>query len=181
MLIRIGKVIDAFYDVGAWVITLISIALVIGGNTIGLSQIGKYIAIAAMIFGMLVIVLKGGRQEEGKSAQIGQGVYSLYGITGYIGDLVSYTRLMALGLAGGSLASAFNLIIGMIPGAAVFLFGPLIFIGGHLFNIALSLLGAYVHTCRLQYVEYFGKFYEGGGKEFTPFKVQNKFSNIKKN
>ena len=181
MLIRIGKVIDAFYDVGAWVITLISIALVIGGGTIGLPQIGKYIAIAAMIFGMLVIVLKGGRQEEGRSAQIGQGVYSLYGITGYIGDLVSYTRLMALGLAGGSLASAFNLIIGMIPGAAVFLFGPLIFIGGHLFNIALSLLGAYVHTCRLQYVEYFGKFYEGGGKEFTPFKLQNKFSNIKKN
>jgi V/A-type H+-transporting ATPase subunit I len=181
MLIRIGKYLDAFYDVGSWVITLISIGLVLGSSTIGLPEIGKKIAIVTMIFGMAVIVLKSGRAEKSKGAQLGQGLYALYGISGYIGDLVSYTRLMALGLAGGSLAGAFNLLAGMIPGAAFFLFGPLIFIFGHMLNIGLSFLGAYVHTCRLQYVEYFGKFYEGGGKAFTPFKLQNKFINIKKN
>ena len=181
MLIRIGKVWDAFYDVGAWIITLVSVALVIGANSIGLNGIGKKIVIGAMIFGMAVIVLKAGRAEKTKGAQLGQGVYALYGISGYIGDLVSYTRLMALGLSGGSLASAFNLIIGMLPGAAAILIGPLIFLFAHIFNIGLSLLGAYVHTCRLQYVEYFGKFYEGGGKVFTPFEIQNKFINLKKN
>jgi V/A-type H+-transporting ATPase subunit I len=87
---------------------------------------------------------------------------------------------MALGLAGGSIAGALNLIITMLPGAAAFLFGPLIFILGHIFNLGLSLLGAYVHTCRLQYVEYFGKFYEGGGKAFTPFKTNNKYVNLKR-
>ena len=69
-------------------------------------SIVKYIAIAAMIFGMIVIVLTGGRAEKTKGAQIGQGLYSLYGITSYIGDLVSYTRLMALGLSGGCIAGA---------------------------------------------------------------------------
>lgn len=180
MLIKAGKPKDAFYDVGAWVITLVSVALVLGGGAIGLPSIVKKIAIGTMIFGMVVIVLTGGRQEKTKGAQLGQGAYALYGITGYVGDLVSYTRLMALGLAGGSLAGAFNLIMGMIPGVAGLFFGPVIFIFGHIFNLALSLLGAYVHTCRLQYVEYFGKFYEGGGKAFTPFKSENKYVNLKR-
>ena len=180
MLLKAGKPKDAFYDVGAWVITLVSAAVVLGAGMLGLSPVAKNIAIGFMIFGMVIIVLTGGRAEKTKGAQLGQGAYSLYGITGYVGDLVSYTRLMALGLAGGSLAGAFNMIMGMIPGVAGILFGPVIFIFGHLFNLALGLLGAYVHTCRLQYVEYFGKFYEGGGKAFSPFKTQNKYINVKK-
>ena len=133
-----------------------------------------------MIFGMLVIVLTNGRQAGSVGARLGQGAYALYGITSYVGDLVSYTRLMALGLAGGSLAGAFNLIAGMIPGVAAIIFVPIILIFGHIFNLALSLLGAYVHTCRLQYVEYFGKFYEGGGRSFAPFKSETKYVNLKK-
>lgn len=180
MLIRIGKYKDAFYDVGIWVITLIAIGILLGAGTLGLSDVGKNIAMGVMIFGMLVIILTAGREMKGKGAQLGQGVYALYGITNYVGDLVSYTRLMALGLAGGSIASALNLIIEMVPGVAIFVAGPLIFILGHLFNLGLSLLGAYVHTCRLQYVEYFGKFYDGGGKAFTPFKTNNKYINLKR-
>ena len=180
VLIKAGKPKDAFYDVGAWVITLVSIALVLGSGMLGLPSIVKTIAIGTMIFGMVVIVLTGGREEKSVGARLGQGAYALYGITGYIGDLVSYTRLMALGLAGGSLAGAFNMISKMIPGVAAIVFVPLIIIVGHVFNLALSLLGAYVHTCRLQYVEYFGKFYEGGGREFTPFKTQNKFIKTKR-
>lgn len=180
VLIKAGKPKDAFYDVGAWVITLVGVALVLGAGVLGLSPVAKNIAIGAMIFGMVVIVLTGGRQEKSTGARLGQGAYSLYGITSYIGDLVSYTRLMALGLAGGSLAGAFNMIAGMIPGVAAIIAIPVILLIGHIFNLALGLLGAYVHTCRLQYVEYFGKFYEGGGRAFSPFKTQNKFINVKR-
>ena len=180
MLIKAGKPKDAFYDVGAWVITLVSIGLVLGGNMMGLPPIGKKIAMVAMIAGMVIIVLTGGREEKTRGAQLGQGAYALYGITGYIGDLVSYSRLMALGLSGGSLAGAFNLIAGMMSGFSAILFVPLIFIFGHIFNLALGLLGAYVHTCRLEYVEFFGKFYEGGGRAFTPFKSKNEYINLKR-
>ena len=183
MLIKAGKPLDAFYDVGSWVITLISLAVVLVGAFVGgVPSIVKTIAIVLMIFGMVVIVLTNGRGAGSKAAELGQGAYALYGITSYVGDLVSYTRLMALGLAGGSLAGAFNMIIGLFSSniVALILFGPLLFVFGHIFNLALSLLGAYVHTCRLQYVEYFGKFYEGGGRAFTPFKAEEKYINLKK-
>ena len=183
MLIKAGKPLDAFYDVGSWVITLISLAVVLAGAFVGgVPSIVKNIAIVLMIFGMVVIVLTNGRGAGSKAAELGQGAYALYGITSYVGDLVSYTRLMALGLAGGSLAGAFNMIIGLFSSniVALILFGPLLFVFGHIFNLALSLLGAYVHTCRLQYVEYFGKFYEGGGRAFTPFKAEEKYINLKK-
>lgn len=183
MLIKAGKPLDAFYDVGSWVITLISLAVVLVGAFVGgVPSIVKTIAIVLMIFGMVVIVLTNGRGAGSKAAELGQGAYALYGITSYVGDLVSYTRLMALGLAGGSLAGAFNMIIGLFSSniVALILFGPLLFVFGHIFNLALSLLGAYVHTCRLQYVEYFGKFYEGGGRAFSPFKAEEKYINLKK-
>ncbi len=181
MYIRDGKIMDAVYDVGAWVLSLISLALVIMGGSIGLPSIGKKVAIVTMIIGMVTIVLTGGRDEKTTGARLGFGAYSLYGITSYIGDLVSYTRLMAIGLSGGSLAAAMNLMMGMLPsGVIAIIFAPVIFIFGHIFNLGLSLLGAYVHTCRLQYVEYFGKFYEGGGKAFKPFETQNKYINVKK-
>ena len=183
MLIKAGKPLDAFYDVGSWVITLISLGVVLVGAFVGgVPSIVKTIAIVLMIFGMVVIVLTNGRGAGSKAAELGQGAYALYGITSYVGDLVSYTRLMALGLAGGSLAGAFNMIIGLFSSniVALILFGPLLFVFGHIFNLALSLLGAYVHTCRLQYVEYFGKFYEGGGRAFSPFKAEEKYINLKK-
>lgn len=180
-LIKLGKPLDAFYDVGSWVITLVSIGLIVLAPMLGLPAIVGTIAKIAMVFGMIVIVLTGGRAEKSKGAQLGQGLYALYGITGYVGDLVSYTRLMALGLAGGSIAGALNLLIGSLPGVAVIIVGPVFFILAHIFNLLLSLLGAYVHTARLQYVEYFSKFYDGGGKPFEPFTASEKYINLKRN
>lgn len=179
-LIKSGKPKDAFYDVGSWLITLISIGVLAGCIMLEWPSVIKYIAIAAMVFGMIVIVLTGGRAEKTKGAQIGQGLYSLYGITSYIGDLVSYTRLMALGLSGGCIAGALNLLMKSLSGPAIILL-PVLFVGAHVFNLLLGLLGAYVHTARLQYVEYFSKFYEGGGKAFTPFKASEKYMNLKEN
>ena len=87
---------------------------------------------------------------------------------------------MALGLSGGFIASAINMIAGMIAGNwAGMIFVPVILVFGHLFNMFLSFLGAYVHTSRLMYVEYFGKFYEGGGRPFKDFRTETKKINLK--
>lgn len=179
ILIRNGRPFDAFCDVGSWIITLVSIGAFGFGAFAG-NGVVKTVGMWCMIIGMILIVVTQGRHMKSVGGKLGEGLYSLYGITGYIGDLVSYTRLMALGLAGGSIAGALNLIIGMFPGVAFFIFGPVVFILGQLFNLGLSLLGAYVHTCRLEYVEYFSKFYEGGGKPFKPFKTLDKYIDIKK-
>ena len=181
VLIRSNRKLDAFFDVGSWMITLASVGLLVGTSMLGLPQYFEYVAVGGFAVGSLLIVLTGGRAEKTKGAKIGQGLYALYGITGYVGDLVSYTRLMALGLAGGSIAGALNLLIGELPGVAAIIFGPIIFVLAHVFNLLLSLLGAYVHTARLQYVEYFAKFYDGGGKPFRPFKASEEYMNIKKN
>jgi len=98
-----------------------------------------------------------------------------------LGDLVSYTRLMAIGLSGGSIAGAINTIMRMIPGPiGVFILGPLIFVIFQTVNLLLSLLSGYVHSLRLTYVEYFSKFYDGGGRAFKPFETKNKYINLKR-
>jgi V/A-type H+/Na+-transporting ATPase subunit I len=171
ILIRDGHPIDALYDAGSWIITLASIGLFVAFH----SSIAKY----TMILGMAMIVLTNGRQAKSFGAKLGGGLYALYGISSYVGDLVSYTRLMALGIAGGSIAGAMNLIMGYFPGISLFIVGPVFFIIVQIFNLLLGLLGAYVHTCRLQYVEYFSKFYSGGGRPFAPFTMSNKYIKIK--
>ena len=181
VLIRLGKVKDAIYDSFSWIITLVSIGALAGAIILKWASIYKTMAIIGMIIGMGMILLTAGRESKSIGAQLGQGAYALYGITGYVGDLVSYTRLMALGLAGGSIAGAMNLLINTLPGVGAILFGPLLFVFAHIFNLGLSLLSAYVHTARLQYVEYFGKFYDGGGKAFKPFEVKTKYIEIKEN
>jgi len=95
--------------------------------------------------------------------------------------LVSYTRLAALGLATGFIAYAFNIMVSMVSTSwATIIFGVAIFVVGHVFNLFINALGAYVHTCRLQYLEYFGKFYEGGGTSFEPLKYNSKYFKISK-
>src|SRR5690606_12359149 len=105
---------------------------------------------------------------------VGLGAYNLYGISGYVGDIVSYTRLMALGVASANIGMAFNMIIGFLPVYARFTVGVVIIIALHSLNIALTFLSAYVHSSRLQYVEFFGKFFEGGGRPLTPLKTLEK-------
>ncbi len=181
MHIKKGKPWEALYDAGFWYMALggaIVLALVyVDAVSSSLLNPAKWI----MIIGMVGIVLTGGRDSDSIIGKLGGGVYSLYGITGYIGDFVSYSRLMALGLSGGYIAYAINLMVGMLMGLNVIgaAGGIVLFIGGHLFNLFLSALSGYVHTIRLTFVEFFGKFYEGGGKPFKKFISKTKYINLK--
>ncbi|CCC58069.1 V-type ATP synthase subunit I [Caloramator australicus] len=171
MLIKNGKVLDAFFDVGAWYLLLSGLIwMFLGGGTIA-----KVLA----ILGALIILLTHGRENKTIVGKFFGGFYSLYGVTGYLGDALSYSRLLALGLASGLIGWSFNLLISLLgKGVVVYIFGPLIFIAGHTFNFLIGILGTYVHTSRLQYLEFFGKFYEGGGKAFEPLKIKTKFIKV---
>lgn len=176
MLIKNGKALDALFDVGLWYMLLIGLVLFGVGSMITptLSLVGKWMA----LIGAVGIVVTGGRNKKG-FGKITGGFGSLYGITNYLSDVLSYSRLLALGLATGVVAKVVNIlgslagsgVVGIIVFIAVFLFGTV-------FNLAINALGAYVHSCRLQYVEFFGKFYTGGGKPFEPFVGKTKFVKI---
>lgn len=186
MQIRDKDYFGAFADVGLWYITLTGAIIWALSAFVDLASLGVPAVIIAIakygtIAGMVGIVLTNGRQESSIGGKLGQGFYALYGITSYVGDLVSYTRLAALGLATGFIAYAFNIMVSMVSTSwATIIFGVAIFVVGHVFNLFINALGAYVHTCRLQYLEYFGKFYEGGGTSFEPLKYNSKYFKISK-
>ena len=108
------------------------------------------------------------------------GLGALYGITSWVSDLLSYMRLFGMGLATGVIGMVFNQLIGMVWDAGVIgkVLGAVLFVGCHGFNLAINALGAYVHSCRLQYIEFFGKFYEEGGKPFEPLDTKAKYVSI---
>ncbi|MDL2237519.1 V-type ATP synthase subunit I [Christensenellaceae bacterium OttesenSCG-928-K19] len=141
-------------------------------NTIGLyGLIAGLVALVALktIAGVAI-------RKKNIIAALGGGILSIYDITGFIGDILSYSRLLALGLATGVIANVVNMmgtLLGNTPVGIIFF--VVVFILGHIVNFALNALGAYVHTMRLQYVEYYAKFYEGGGEPFRPFKMDTKY------
>ena len=189
MCIRDGRYMDLFCDVILWCFLLIGLILIllptdlfasISQMTIVFPAALNTLAKAMAIVGAVGIVLMSGRGNKNPVLRIALGAYDLYNITGWLSDVLSYSRLLALGLATGVIASVVNqmgsMLGGGILGAIVFI---VVFVVGHVFNLAINLLGAYVHTCRLQYVEFFGKFYEGGGRAFVPFKQNTKYVEIK--
>ena len=111
-----------------------------------------------------------------------KGIYAVYGISGYLSDILSYSRLLALGLATGVISSVANMIGTMfgngVTGVIIFV---LVFLIINAINIGINTLGAYVHTNRLQYVEFFGRFYEGGGRPFEPYSIKTKYIKFKEN
>lgn len=169
MLIKDGKVVDALFDIGGWYLFLIGIVLLLSGTA---GAAGKYITIA----GAVVLVLTQGRSQKGIIKKLLMGVLSLYNVTSYLSDVLSYSRLLALGLATGVIATVVN-TVGVLFGfnAITIVFFIIVFIIGHIFNILINVLGAYVHASRLQYVEFFSKFYNGGGRPFKPFKINTKY------
>lgn len=182
-----GEKGDAICDSGFWILTFAGLAVFLFPmvapmmapveiiNSELIANIGKYIAIA----GVAGLILTGGRKAKGIGKVIG-GIGKIYGVTGYFSDLLSYSRLMALGLVTGIIGSVANMI-GTLFGTGVvklLIFIP-VFLFFHAINLGISALGAYVHVNRLQYVEFFAKFYEGGGTMFHPFTGNTKHFKIK--
>ena len=166
ILIRDGHPWDALMDVGSWWLLFAGIAVgALGGTWL--------IALA----GVLALLLTQGRAKPTVMGKLVGGLASLYDITSYFSDILSYSRIMALMLAGGIVASIVNILGGLFGN--IILFIP-IFIVGHVFNIGINVIGTYVHAARLQYLEFFGKFYADGGKAFRPLEVKTKYFDIVK-
>ena len=166
----------AFFDTGLWMLMLTGFAVLGVGmaTTQTVMMIGAGIAIVSAVG----LVLTQGRDKKGFGKVIG-GLASLYDVTSYISDLLSYSRLLALGLTTGVMAQVFNMLSTMFGRSVVgLIFMIVIMLVGHAINIGLNALGSYVHTMRLQYVEMFSKFYEGGGEEFEPFSLNSKYIKI---
>ena len=189
MYIRDHKYMDFVCDVIFWYMLLLGLIGLLIPSSMFAGIAGKQIVFPAAlnaaakwsaILGAVGIVLFSGRSSKNPALRIALGAYDLYNITGWLSDVLSYSRLLALGLATGVIASVVNQMGSMggksIGGVILFI---VVFVIGHVFNMAINLLGAYVHTCRLQYVEFFGKFYEGGGKPFEPFKLKTKYVDLK--
>ena len=189
MLWRDHKYLDAIYDVVFWymlvggcIVLLLTVPMFTSMLTIKNTlpaPVGKVAGIVAAA-GAVGIILTGGRDSRNWFKRILKGLYAVYGISGYLSDILSYSRLLALGLATGVIATVFNKMGSMIGGnffgAVVFL---VVFLIGHALNMAINILGSYVHTNRLTFVEFFGKFYSGGGRKFQPFAVHTKYYKIK--
>ena len=178
MLIKRGQFWDAVFDVFSWYVLIIGAIMygALGNSNPALGKVGLYMAIV----GAAILLLTGGRKNKGFGKVTG-GLGALYGITGYVSDILSYSRLLALGLATGVIASVVN-TMGSLGGRGIVSFIVLIVVGivGHSFNMAINILGAFVHSSRLQYIEFFGKFYEDGGEEFDPFRNETKYIKILK-
>ncbi len=173
-LIRRKQFLDAIFDVGFPIMMFTGFAMTVMPNVPGLdpamtkpiSAIGIYV----LIVGVALVVITAGRKSKSVIGKVFGGLPRLYDIIGFLGDVLSYMRLLALALAGSILSGLINGMAGDLGGlVAKIIGGTLLILVGHGINIAMSVLGAFVHSCRLQYLEFFSKFLEGGGQPFRPF------------
>lgn len=165
-----GDVIEAIVSHGSWVLFLPGlIGTVLWKSGILASSAPYYI----MIVGALMVMYGASRGQKNILLKPFVGVYGLYGIVGYFSDALSYSRLLALGLASAIIGVVVNkmadLVATMIP-VVGWILVPVVLAGGHLFNMVINVLGSFIHSGRLQFVEFFTKFFEGGGRQFKPLK-----------
>ncbi len=174
-----GDKLAALADQGGWIIFLCGLVLV-GLSSAGTLPMPTKASGAIAALGALILVATQGREKENIPGKLFSGVMSLYNVTGYLGDVLSYSRLLALGLGSAAVGMVINLLarlVADIPGIGVLL-GILIFVLGHLFSIAVNMLGAFIHSLRLQYVEFFGKFYEASGEDFSPLRISTQYVKV---
>lgn len=175
---RAGDRVSAVFDTGSWILILLGAAAAAAGTVFGINPLSKAGIFAAALGAVMILLMKN-RETLNPIKRIFSGILGLYDITSYVSDALSYSRLMALGLATGVIAQVVN-VMGNLAGGGIIgaIAYALIFVLGHSLNFAINILGAYVHTNRLQYVEFYSKFYEGGGREFSPLKINTKYYNF---
>ena len=176
-----GKKLAAFTDSVPTYLTILGIAPIFFNLFTEVPEVLSKIATPVLIVGLVLVVATGGSSSKSIAGKIGGGLYEVYNlIGGYLGDVLSYARLLALGLATGVIAQVMNML-GTLPQSrpvktVLFI---IVFIVGHIANLGINVIGAYVHTNRLQYVEFFGKFYEGGGRAFVPLAAKTQYYKFK--
>ncbi|MHC4289925.1 MAG: V-type ATP synthase subunit I [Planctomycetota bacterium] len=182
--LRRGDVQGALFDHLSWFIWLNSLA-VFGLAKAGvfgekLTWLGTIAGLVAIVPALAIVLFS--EREGGWGARVGMGLYNVFSTVFYVGDVLSYIRLMALGMVTAGFGMAINQIVLTVMEAGVigWILGALIFIGGHVFNIANSALGSFVHSMRLQFVEFFTKFLAGGGKQFDPLRQNYRYIDVKK-
>ncbi|MDE6550768.1 MAG: V-type ATP synthase subunit I [Clostridia bacterium] len=183
-MIRQKKPLEAIFGNSCWYFILIGgVMAFLGGK---LASWLPYIGYVVLAVGLIFLVLSGAMGAKGIK-KITSGLGRLYDIINFFSDLMSYTRLFGLGLASAVIAMVFNqigiVIKDMMPSIPVlgWAIACVVFLIGHVFNIGINTLGAYVHDARLQFVEFYGKFYEGGGALFRPLGSQMRYYYINNN
>ncbi|MGI5855313.1 MAG: V-type ATP synthase subunit I [Candidatus Merdivicinus sp.] len=169
---KAGRFWDGIFDQLSWMLLITGLGLLFlpAARTVG---------VVLAIVGAAVILLTAGRAKKGIFGKIIGGFGGLYNITSYMSDILSYSRILALSLATGVVGMVMNLLAGMVQGSVIgFVFSLLIYAVGHIFNLAMGLLSAYVHDSRLQYIEFFNKFYEGGGYAFRPLRIDPRYVEV---
>ena len=168
---RDGRLLDGILDVVPWWIVFAGIALAaLQGSAV------------VVLVGFLALLFTQGRHKKGIVRKLLGGLASWYDITSWLGDILSYCRLMALMLATSVISQVFN-ILATLPGEGLpkpvgILVFLVIFLVGNLFNMGINIIGTYVHAARLQYLEFFSKFYKEGGVPFNPLKYQTKYVDV---
>ena len=181
--VKKNKIKTGLMDQGSWLLLISGILLFVIASTIGSLAGFKIIAKYIIWAGLLSIVITQGRSNKNIILKAAGGVISLYNIIGYFSDILSYSRLFALGLSTAVLAVVVNNFVMLFKDIPIIgiIVAALVFILGHLFNLVISGMGAFIHSTRLQYVEFFTKFYEGGGTPFKPFKIFTKYIKVQTN
>lgn len=173
---RQGKAGDAIFNEGTWLVLFAGLALYV-------LKIGNIAGVPVVLcIGGLMLIYGSGREAKGfgKVTAVFGALYN--GLTGWFGDILSYSRLMALMLAGSVIAQVFNTLAAMPSSGGVTVVSMLVFIliflVGHALNFGLNLLGCFVHDLRLQCLEFFGKFYVDGGKPFSPLEINTRYVDV---
>ena len=172
---------EAMLDQFPWVymLTVIGFAVLIQAGVLPIALAS--FSIILLYIGAAIIVLTQGRKKKNIILKVLSGILGLYGLVSYFADVLSYSRLLALGLSTSIIALAVNTVAGLLIGIPYvgIVLAVLIIIGGHIFTIVINAFGAFIHSARLQFVEFFTKFLEGGGKPFKPLYKESKFVRAK--
>lgn len=176
--IKAGDTMAAVNDDFVWYVTVLGIVLWLFGSRVSpaMPKVGMFMTIGGFAAAIIIPIFMN------KGAGKALGLWNIYsGVTGNLSDVLSYSRLLGLGLASASIAQVVNFLASLVGGGrgavGVILF-IVIEIAGHLLNFAINALGSFVHSARLQYVEFFGRFFDGGGEEFKPFENNTKYVRI---
>jgi V/A-type H+-transporting ATPase subunit I len=171
--VKDGRVWDAIFDQVSWIMVITGIGLLFLKQT-------RTVGMVLAVIGAVIVLFTAGRAKKGIIGKATGGLLGLYNVTSYMSDILSYSRILALSLATGVGGMVMNMLAGMIQGNVLgFILSLIIYAFGHVFNLVLGLLSAYVHDCRLQYIEFYSKFYDGNGRLFKPFAIQTKYIDLK--